>query len=63
MEAADSSEFLYTSTILYGFTSQSTVIFISIAMITAKVTQEWHFVDINWKKELKHSPRMTQEKH
>jgi len=63
MEAVYSSEFLYTSTRLYGFTSHSTVIFKSTTMITAKVTQEWHFVDINWKKELKHSPRMTLEKH
>jgi len=39
------------------------VIFISIDMITAKLTQEWHFVDKYWKKGLKHSSRMTQEKH
>jgi hypothetical protein len=63
MEAADSSEFLYTSTRLYGFTSQSTVIFKFTDMMTAKLTQEWHFVGIYWKKELKHSSRMTQEKH
>jgi len=42
MEAADSSEFLYAFTKLYGFTSQSIVIFISTDMITAKLTQEWH---------------------
>jgi hypothetical protein len=54
---------LYTSTRLYGFTSQSTGIFIFSETITAKLTQEWRFVDIYWKKELKHSARMTEEKH
>jgi hypothetical protein len=59
MEAADSSEFLYTSIRQYGFTFQSTVIFITTDIITAKLAQEWHFVDIYWKKELNHSSRMT----
>jgi hypothetical protein len=63
MEAADSSEHLYTSTRLYVFTSQSTGMFIFSDTIAAKLTQEWHFVDIYWKKELKYSPRMTEEKY